>query len=106
MAISFNRYINLKARRKPSGFLLAFFLDFITFHDMNSIKSDFPIFANNPEMIYLDSASTLQKPQTVIDAVSQYLGHDCANIHRGNYTLSHRSEEIYESARSTVGRFI
>lgn len=73
---------------------------------MKSIKSDFPIFANNPELIYLDSASTLQKPQQVIDAVSSYLSNDYANIHRGMYELSQKSEEIYESSRSTVAELI
>ncbi len=73
---------------------------------MNSIKNDFPIFASHPEMIYLDSASTLHKPQVVIDAVSSYLSTDYANIHRGKYDLSRRSEALYEQARSTVAEFV
>lgn len=73
---------------------------------MKNIKADFPIFANHPELIYLDSASTLQKPQVVIDAVSEYLSNDYANIHRGTYELSQRSEHIYEQSRSTIADFI
>jgi len=73
---------------------------------MKTIKDDFPIFKNNPDLIYLDSASTLMKPQVVIDAVSDYLSQDYANIHRGNYDLSLKSEELYEQARSTVAKFI
>ena len=73
---------------------------------MNTIKKDFPIFATHPDMIYLDSASTLHKPQVVIDAVSSYLSTDYANIHRGKYDLSRKSEVLYEQARSTVVNFI
>ena len=70
------------------------------------IKDDFPIFANNPDLIYLDSASTLQKPQLVIDAVADYLSTSYANIHRGKYPLSQQSETLYEQARQTVADFI
>lgn len=72
---------------------------------MKSIKNDFPIFRNNPELIYLDSASTLQKPQVVLDALQHYLTHNYANIHRGKYSLSRTSEELYEQARKTVADF-
>jgi len=73
---------------------------------MKMIKDDFPIFTNNPGLIYLDSASTLQKPQVVIDAVAGYLGTTYANIHRGKYPLSQQSETLYEQARQTVADFI
>gem|GEM_PF-6961068 len=42
----------------------------------------------------------------VIEAVNDYLSQDYANIHRGNYELSRRSEELYEKARGVVARFI
>ena len=71
-----------------------------------SLKADFPLFDNNQGTIYLDSAATLQKPRKVIDAVSTYLKHDYANIHRGMYSLAERSEEIYRHARKTVAHFI
>jgi len=48
----------------------------------------------------------MQKPQVVIEAVNDYLSQDYANIHRGNYELSRRSEELYEKARGVVARFI
>jgi cysteine desulfurase / selenocysteine lyase len=73
---------------------------------MQDIRSEFPIFHVHPELIYLDSASTLQKPRSVIEAVSSYLCNDNANIHRGTYDISQRSEVLYESARSTVAHFI
>lgn len=70
------------------------------------IKSDFPLFANNPDLVYLDSAATLQKPQCVIDEVTRFLSHDYANIHRGRYSLAERSEEAYWQARKTVAEYI
>ena len=51
------------------------------------MKSDFPIFSNRP-LIYLDSAATTQKPQYVINKVTEYLSTSNANIHRGGYTIS------------------
>jgi len=73
---------------------------------MKRLKDDFPIFANNSDLIYLDSASTLQKPQLVIDAVTDYLSTSYANIHRGKYMLSQQSEMLYEQARQAVADFI
>ena len=49
---------------------------------MDSYKKDFPIFRNNPGLVFLDSASTTQKPAYVIDAVKHYLEHQYSNIHR------------------------
>lgn len=70
------------------------------------IKNSFPIFQSHPDLIYLDNAATVHKPQVVIDAVSSYLSTDYATIHRGNYELSERSEQLYEQARQTVTDFI
>jgi cysteine desulfurase/selenocysteine lyase len=47
-----------------------------------NIKKDFPIFDRNPGLVYLDNASTTQKPQFVIDAVSTFVSEKYANIHR------------------------
>lgn len=49
---------------------------------MQSLKSDFPLLENHPELIYLDSAASVQKPAYVIEGVKDYLAHDYANIHR------------------------
>lgn len=73
---------------------------------IHSLKSDFPIFQNNPWLVYLDSAATLQKPQHVIDRVSAFLSNDYANIHRWWYSLSERSEELYRQTRKKVAQFI
>jgi cysteine desulfurase/selenocysteine lyase len=69
-------------------------------------KKDFPIFGNNPELIYLDSAASAQKPKCVIDAVSNFYENDYANIHRGLYSLSDRSTQLFEEARKTVAEFL
>lgn len=56
------------------------------------IQKDFPLFTQKPGIVYLDNASTTQKPKSVIDAVSDFVSTQYANIHRGNYDLSHEAE--------------
>lgn len=70
------------------------------------MKEDFPIFSTHPDMIYLDSAATVQKPQYVIDNVNTYLSSSYANIHRGWYQLAEESEELYWKARKKVAEWI
>jgi len=53
-----------------------------------SIKQDFPIFQTHPDLVYLDSTATSQKPAMVIDGVADYLRSSYANIHRGSYDIS------------------
>ena len=69
-------------------------------------KNDFPIFKHNPSLVYLDSAATTQKPQCVIDTVSQFYEKNYANVHRGIYDLSERATESYEHVREKVRDFI
>ncbi|GEM02312.1 cysteine desulfurase / selenocysteine lyase [Halolactibacillus halophilus] len=73
------------------------------------VKSDFPLLnqqINDHSLVYLDSAATAQKPQVVIDAVSDYYKYDNANVHRGVHTLGQRATDAYEGARETVTQFI
>ncbi|MDR0367340.1 MAG: aminotransferase class V-fold PLP-dependent enzyme, partial [Rickettsiales bacterium] len=70
-----------------------------------SIKDDFPIFKNNPGLVYLDSAASAQKPLPVIAAMADFLSKDYANIHRGLYPLSERAGAAWESARSKAAAF-
>lgn len=77
-----------------------------TAFDPRRIKRDFPIFANNPGLVFLDSAASAQKPEAVIERVSNFYRTDYANVHRGVYRLSTRSSELYENARETVRRFL
>ena len=65
-------------------------------------KSDFPLIINHPEIIYLDNAATTQKPAMVIDGVSEFLKNEYANIHRGHYDLSEKSEIHYEHSKELV----
>jgi cysteine desulfurase/selenocysteine lyase len=77
--------------------------------DPHELKRDFPILArevNGHPVVYLDSASTSQKPQVVIDAVSTFYGEYNANVHRGIYEFGERSTAAYERARVQVGRFV
>ena len=54
----------------------------------------------------LDSAATSQKPQQVIDAISNYYMNDNSNVHRGVHSLGNRATEGYEGAREKVRKFI
>lgn len=74
--------------------------------DPRRVKRDFPIFANNPGLVFLDSAASAQKPAAVIDRVSEFYRSDYANVHRGVYRLSAKSSELYENARARVARFL
>src|SRR5438270_12050964 len=73
---------------------------------MLNLKSDFPIFENNPELVYLDSASTSQKPQVVLDAVLDFYQNYNANIHRGLYPIAEKATAKVEEVRAKVAKFI
>jgi cysteine desulfurase / selenocysteine lyase len=68
-------------------------------------RSDFPLLIANPELVYLDSAATAQKPRAVLDAMNDFYESDYANPHRGAYALSARATERYARAREAVARF-
>ncbi|HJU19755.1 MAG TPA: cysteine desulfurase [Stellaceae bacterium] len=74
--------------------------------DPRRLRREFPIFANNPDLVYLDSAASAQKPRAVIDRIAEYYRTDYANVHRGVYRLSAHSTELYEEAREKVRRFL
>ena len=61
---------------------------------------------NGHPLVYLDSASTSQKPSVVIDAVADYYREYNANVHRGIYTIGEKATAAYEAARAQVARFI
>lgn len=71
-----------------------------------SYKKDFPIFKNNKNLIYLDSAATSQKPQAVINAVNNFYIKFNSNVHRGLYDLSQKAESLYEGTRLKTAKFI
>jgi cysteine desulfurase/selenocysteine lyase len=74
--------------------------------DPQAIRRDFPVFENNPGLVFLDTAASAQKPRAVIDGVADYYRRDYANVHRGVYRLSARSTELYEEAREKARRFV
>ncbi len=76
---------------------------------VEKIRADFPILQQqirNKPLVYLDNAATTQKPNCVIDCISDFYRQDYANVHRGVHTLSVRATDQYEGARETVKDFI
>ena len=77
--------------------------------DVEKIKQDFPILQrkiNDNDFVYLDSASTSQKPKQVIEAVKSFYENNNSNIHRAVYKTAEESTEMYESAREKVRSFL
>ncbi|MGI5347154.1 aminotransferase class V-fold PLP-dependent enzyme [Streptomyces sp. CA-250714] len=70
------------------------------------LRAQFPIITGHPELAYLDSAATAQKPQTVLDAVQTYLTTANANAGRGTYTWANRTTELVEETRQHVKAFL
>ncbi len=76
---------------------------------LETIRQDFPILnqeVHNKPLVYLDSAASAQKPQSVIDSMLYYYQHDNANVHRGAHTLGDRATHSFEAARDTVQAFL
>ncbi len=70
------------------------------------IKEDFPIFQERPELSYLDSAATSQKPEKVINAIEKFYSENNSNVGRGLYELANDATQAYESSRERVAEFI
>jgi cysteine desulfurase / selenocysteine lyase len=78
-------------------------------YDVQTIRRDFPILArevNGKPLVYLDNGASAQKPQVVIDAVTQAYSMEYANVHRGLHYLSNLATEKYEAVRGIVARFL
>ena len=71
-----------------------------------SFRADFPIFARNPGLHYLDSAATSQKPKVVLDALREFYETSNANPHRGAYSLSVQATELYHQSRVRIANFL
>ena len=74
-------------------------------NDLINCKSDFPIF-NNQDITYLDTASTSQKPQSVINSLVEFYEGYNANVHRGLYPWAEKATSKYESARNQIANHI
>ena len=73
--------------------------------DITKIRNDFPILkrkVNGNNFIYLDNAATSQKPNLVIDSISDYYRNYNSNIHRGVHTVSQEATDAYENARIKI----
>ena len=73
------------------------------------VVEDFPLLQrafDGRRIAYLDSAATTQKPQAVIDAISDYYQRSNANVHRGAYRLAGEATDAYEGARAKAAEFI
>jgi cysteine desulfurase / selenocysteine lyase len=78
-------------------------------YDVEAVRRDFPILAREvygKPLVYLDNAASAQKPRAVIDAMSNLMERDYANVHRGLHYLANASTEAYEAARESVRAFI
>jgi cysteine desulfurase/selenocysteine lyase len=78
-------------------------------YDVERVRAQFPCLhqdIHGRPLVYLDSATSAQKPQRVIDALTRTLTYDYANIHRGVHELSQRATDVHEGGRERVRRFI
>ena len=77
--------------------------------DAERIRADFPIL-NKPQdgrrLVYLDSASSAQKPRQVIERLAEVYENGYANVHRGVYRLGSMATEAYEASRDNVAAFL
>lgn len=74
-----------------------------------ALRNDFPIFKkkiNGKELVYLDNASTTQKPYSVIDSITDFYTNYNSNIHRAVYQLAEEATELYEQSRKKIANFI
>ena len=77
---------------------------------LENIRKDFPILerkvGDNKSLIYLDNASTTQKPKQVIDSIINYYNNYNANIHRAVYSLAQEATDAYEKTRDKIVKFL
>ena len=78
-------------------------------YDIDAIRADFPILSRTiygKPLVYLDNGASAQKPQVVIDKITQTYSNEYSNVHRGLHYLSNAATEAYEDARQSVRAFI
>jgi len=77
--------------------------------DLDRVRRDFPALqqlVNGQPLVWFDNAATTHKPQSVIDATSEFYGRDNSNIHRAAHALSRRATELFEAAREKARQFL
>ncbi|UWR13623.1 cysteine desulfurase [Sulfitobacter sp. M368] len=78
-------------------------------YDVAQIRRDFPILSrevNGKPLVYLDNGASAQKPQVVIDAITQAYSMEYANVHRGLHFLSNLATDKYEAVRGNIAKFL
>ena len=78
-------------------------------YDIEAVRKDFPILSRTvygKPLVYLDNGASAQKPQVVIDAMTNAYSNEYANVHRGLHFLSNAATDAYENAREIVRRFL
>lgn len=77
--------------------------------NIDQVRNQFPILRreiNGKPLVYFDNAASAQKPDMVLDAMSEQARHAYANVHRGLHTLANETTERFENARSIVQKFL
>ena len=74
--------------------------------DSTTMRRQFPFLRVQEHPIYLDSAASAQKPETVLQAMDTFARHQYANVHRGLYPLAEEATEAFEQSRETVRAFV
>ena len=84
-------------------------IDALKAYDVDAIRRDFPILSREvygKPLVYLDNGASAQKPNAVIDKVSETYSNEYANVHRGLHYLSNAATDAYENAREIVRAFL
>ena len=77
--------------------------------DISKIRDQFPILkleVNGRDLVYFDNGASTQKPQSVIDTISNYYQEENSNVHRGVHFLSGLATDKFEESRETIRQFI
>ena len=73
---------------------------------LDKIRNEFPVFEKHPELIFLDTAASAQKPKSVIESINNCYSNKYANIHRGIYKLSTNLTDEFENVRIKTSKYI
>lgn len=74
--------------------------------DVKEIRKHFKVYEKYPDLVYLDSAASALKLDSVVKSMTDYMQFNGSNVHRGVYKLSYDATEEYESTRGVVANFI
>ena len=78
-------------------------------YDLQNIREQFPALSRqvwDKQLVYLDSAASMQKPRKVLEAINKNYSFNYSNVHRGLHKLSEEATSSYEGARKKVANFI